>query len=104
MGFPTIDMANKRTKEQKKKAQQHRSSITNSQISTTENQSSVNSTSNQTVAFSYTAQQKVNSTAARPTTTLEMPSFVSNDLKKTAVIATLLFIVLVGIYSYLRYN
>jgi preprotein translocase subunit SecF len=97
-------MANKRTKEQKKKAQQQRSSLTNTQISTTINQLPENNSSSQPVAFSYTAQQKVNSTVSRPTATLEMPSYVSSDLKKTAVIATLLFIVLVGIYSYLRYN
>jgi preprotein translocase subunit SecF len=95
-------MTNKRTKEQKKKAQQQRSSLTSSQVGTVVNTALGSDSANQPVAFSYTAQQKMSSAAA--SSSIEVPSYVAGDLKKTAVVATLLFIVLVGIYSYLRYN
>lgn len=84
----------RRTKEQKRKAQQER---------ITEVAQASESTARPQSTFTYTGETSSSSKSdLRMNTT--MIHFVRVDLIKTGITATLLFIALVGIYFYLRYN
>ncbi len=88
-------MAKKRTKEQKRRAQEERDvALPLSQIDQ----------GNKPSASTFTFVAKTTVTNATPVLTNPAMQYVTRDLFKTAGTASLLFVVLVGIYLYLSYN
>ncbi len=91
-------MAIKRTREQKQKAHQLRSEVEAVELPSSQD-------SKTTKGFTYVAKHSAAVSArTKEVFASESASYVIQDLRKTIVTASLLFIALVGIYFYLRYN
>lgn len=98
MGISTIKrMSKKRTKEHKKKAQKLRTAPQVEKQPAAEKNASG-------LSYSFKASEESKLHHMPAGLTGETAQYIQADLIKTAVTATLLFTVLVGIYSYLRYN
>jgi hypothetical protein len=96
VGLPLVaGMAKKRTKEQKVKAQEERVAVS---------QKSDSSNTNVTGGASYTFTAQASSARTAPILANSTSSYVLHDLRKTAITAGMLFMVLVGIYIFLGYN
>lgn len=90
-------MSKKRTREQKKRAQVLRIAPRSAASETAEQRSTL-------MKYSFATSEAKTTKSMPQVLSGETAQYVLTDLLKTASTAAVLFIVLVGIYLYLRYN